>query len=88
MIPSPERERRKKREERREKREERREKREGFRIEGRVTSTGSPLLEMGIKERTGAARSSQCKNNCLAEMWSGAEEGSYSRLIDGCITEL
>jgi len=22
------------------------------------------------------------KNNCLAEMWSGSEEGSYLRLID------
>ena len=32
--------------------------------------------------------SSQFKNNCLAEMWSGSEEGSYLRLIDGCITQL
>ena len=30
---------------------------------------------------------SQCKNNCLTEMWSGSEEGSYLRLIDWCITQ-
>ena len=28
------------------------------------------------------------KNNCLAEMWSRSEEGSYSRLIDCCIIQL
>jgi hypothetical protein len=27
-------------------------------------------------------------NNCLAEIWSGFEEGSYLRLIDWCITQL
>ena len=27
------------------------------------------------------------KNECLAELWSDSEEGSYSRLID-CITQL
>ena len=30
---------------------------------------------------------SQCKNNCLAEMWSGPEEGSYVRPTDFCITQ-
>ena len=30
----------------------------------------------------------QFKNNFSAEMWSGSEEGSYLRLIDGCITQL
>ena len=28
------------------------------------------------------------KNNHLAEIWSGSEEGSYLRLIDCCITQL
>jgi len=28
------------------------------------------------------------QNNCLAEMWSSSEEGSYLRLIDCCITQL
>jgi len=28
------------------------------------------------------------KNNCLAQIWSGSEEGSYLRLIDCCITQL
>ena len=28
------------------------------------------------------------KNNCLTEMRSGSEEGSYLRRIDGCITQL
>ena len=28
------------------------------------------------------------RDDCLAEMWSGSEEGSYSRLIDCCITQL
>ena len=32
--------------------------------------------------------SSQFKNNCLTEMRSGSEEVSYSRRIDGCITQL
>ena len=32
--------------------------------------------------------SSQCKNNCFAEMWSGSEAGSYLRLINWCITQL
>ena len=32
--------------------------------------------------------SSQFENNCFTEMRSGSEEGSYSRLIDGCITQL
>jgi len=32
--------------------------------------------------------SSQCKNNHLAEMWSGSEESSYLRLIDFCIIQL
>ena len=27
------------------------------------------------------------KNECLAEMWSGSEEGSCLRLIDCCITK-
>ena len=27
---------------------------------------------------------SQCKSNRFAEMWSGAEEGSNSRLMDFC----
>jgi hypothetical protein len=27
-------------------------------------------------------------NDCLAETWSGSEEGSYLRLIDCCITQL
>ena len=33
-------------------------------------------------------QATQYKNNCLAEIWSGSEEGSYSRLIDCCITQL
>ena len=32
--------------------------------------------------------SSRFKNNCLAEMWSGSEEGSCLRLIDSCTTQL
>ena len=32
--------------------------------------------------------SSQFKNNCLAEMWSGSLEGSFLRLLDCCITQL
>ena len=28
------------------------------------------------------------KKNCLAEMWNGSKKGSYSRLIDCCITQL
>ena len=28
------------------------------------------------------------KNNCVAEMCSGSEAGSYVRLIDFCITQL
>ena len=32
--------------------------------------------------------SSQFKNNLLAEMWSGSQEGSYFRLINCCITQL
>ena len=32
--------------------------------------------------------SSQFQNNCFTEMCSGPEEGSYLRLIDGCITQL
>ena len=30
----------------------------------------------------------QFKNNSLAEIWSGTEEGSYLRLIDCCSTQL
>jgi len=30
----------------------------------------------------------QVKNNCVAQIWSGSEEGSYLRLIDCCITQL
>jgi len=33
-------------------------------------------------------KKSQSKNNCFTEMQSGSEEGSYLRLIDGCITQL
>ena len=28
------------------------------------------------------------RKNCLGEMWSGPEEGSYLRLIDSCIIQL
>jgi hypothetical protein len=28
------------------------------------------------------------KNNSFTEMRSGSEEGSYSRLTDGCVTQL
>ena len=28
------------------------------------------------------------KNNCLEEMWSVSDDGSYLRLIDCCITQL
>ena len=35
-----------------------------------------------------AHASSQSQNTSLAEMWSGVEEGSYSRPIDCCITQL
>ena len=31
---------------------------------------------------------SQFKNSCLAEMWSGSDEGSFLRLVDRCITQL
>ena len=31
--------------------------------------------------------SSQFKDNCFTEMWSGSEVGSYVRLIDFCITQ-
>jgi len=31
---------------------------------------------------------SQFKHNYIPEMWSGSEEGSYSRLKDCCITQL
>ena len=30
----------------------------------------------------------QSENNCIAEMWSGSEKGSYLRLADGYITQL
>ena len=32
--------------------------------------------------------SSQSKDKCLAETWSGSEEGSYLRFIDSCMTRL
>ena len=32
--------------------------------------------------------SSQFKSNCFTEMGSGSEAGSFSRLIDFCITQL
>ena len=35
-----------------------------------------------------ATRTCTGDNNCLAEMWSGANEGSYSKLIHCCITQL
>jgi len=35
-----------------------------------------------------ACRNERCKNNCFTEMRSGSEEGSYVRLMDGCITQL
>jgi len=35
-----------------------------------------------------ALKNDYFKNNCLAEMRSGSEEGSYVRLIDSCIIEL
>ena len=38
--------------------------------------------------RSTAAHSSRFQNNCLAEMWSGPEEGSHLRLIDCCIIQL
>ena len=40
------------------------------------------LEEAGVAERY----SSQIKNYCLAEIWSGSKEGSFLRLIDWCIT--
>jgi len=44
---------------------------------------------LGVMEGTHHERSSsQFKNNCLAEMRSDSEEGSYFRLIDCCITQL
>ena len=44
------------------------------------------FLKMPTRRRTGC--SSQSKNNCLAELWSGSEEGSYLSLIGRCITQL
>ena len=32
--------------------------------------------------------SPQFENNCFAAIWRGSEEGSHSRLIDCCITQL
>ena len=48
------------------------------------------ILDMGILESESFAKQyiSRFKNNCLVEMWSGSEEGSYARLIDCCITQL
>ena len=49
-----------------------------------LTNVDDSKLEGATVERY----SSQFKKNCLAEMWSGSEEGSYVRLIDSCITQL
>jgi hypothetical protein len=46
---------------------------------------GFDRLGMGCQ---GLVFSSQFRNNCSAEMWSGSEEGSYLRPIDCCITHL
>ena len=48
----------------------------------RVRTTGEPLAPH-TRDLMNA-----CKNNCSAAMWSGSEEGSYSRLIDFLITQL
>jgi hypothetical protein len=34
------------------------------------------------------AYSSQSKNNCFTETYSGSEAGSYSRPIDFCLSQL
>ena len=47
-----------------------------------------PTLPNPTGVRTASSRRSQFKNNYLAEMWSGSEEGSYVRLKDCCITQL
>ena len=36
----------------------------------------------------GVPRSSRFKNNCFAVMRSSSGEGSYSKLVDVCITQL
>jgi hypothetical protein len=50
--------------------------------EGRWSAAG------GERERVGGGLGALFKNNCLAEMWSSFEEGSYLRLRDRCITQL
>ena len=41
----------------------------------------------GEGERVGGGLGALFKNNCLAEMWSGFEEGSYLRLTDCYVTQ-
>ena len=56
---------------------------------GSVPEAGpSQHLVLIMSQPPGTAHSSQFKNNFFAEMWSGSEEGPYSRLIDCCITQL
>ena len=50
----------------------------------RLHREGAPVLVACRGERY----ISQFKNTHAAEVWSGFEEGSYSRLIDRCITQL
>ena len=55
---------------------------------------GTNTWDIGVEKspdswnRFAQKESSQFKNNYFAEMCSSSEEGSYSRLIDFCITQL
>ena len=61
------------------------------------SSSLSPLAEEGILRMIlkipgaasrPAASSLHFQNNCLVEVWSASEEGSYPRLIDCRVTQL
>ena len=49
------------------------------------STLGSRVIK---KEISGPARGSRIQVDCFAELLSGSEEGSYSRLIDLCNTQL
>ena len=64
----------------------------GFEVRGNLRRkhphAEPPLRRMVLDPGTCERNSSQYKDNCLAEMRSGFEEGSYLRLIDWCITQI
>ena len=61
----------------------------GFRVQGsgfRVQGSGFTVHGEKPQEGLGERASGQC--NCFAVMRSSSEEGSYSRRVDFCITQL